>query len=458
MAAKRSLAANSAGLWQAVGQSMAAGPLFSAALFGGIIAGIGGSAGPFVLAVTTIGMMAVAFVLATYARQYPNAGSVYGFFRSSVRPAGVAAFGAGVYFYGLLFLGAGGIYIGFGLVFQQFAARYLGFSPAWWAVSLIAALVVFAINILGIRPTVRAQLAILAVSAIPFLILAGKILATGGAHGNTWSVFNPSAPTVGDVFTAFLFCIVLFLGFELSSALGEEARRPGTTIPSAIVITVAIIGCFYILMQYVGTIGFGLRAAAGTWAPSPNGLAVLGGRYLGSWDEVWIDVAVLLDILAVASGFTISLARGLFSLGRDGMLPAYLSGLSRTRIPLRAHVAILIGAFVIVIGFALCPIEPKLEAFVVTAGVGALLMLLVYVGLSALLLARRGGRVTTAAAAAVALAVSGLGIYGSVWPFPAGTARWEIWFALLGVGLAAMFAGLTASRPARTPAPAAARQ
>jgi amino acid transporter len=446
----RSLAADSAGFWQAVGQSMCAGPLLSVALFGGIVAGIGGSAGPFVLVVTTIGIIGVSFVLATFAARHPNAGSIYGFFLGGTRSAGLAAFGAGIYFYGLLFLGAGGIYIGFGLVFQQFAASYLGFSPEWWVVSLIAAVAVFTLNVVGIRPTVRAQLAVLGVSAIPFLILAGKVLAVGGAHGNTWSVFNPSAPTAGDAWAAFLFCIILFLGFELSSALGEEARRPGRTIPWAMVATVAILGCFYILMQYTGTIGFGLGASGtAAWAASPDGLAILGGRYLGSWDEVWIYLSVLLDILAVASGFTTSLARGLFALGRDRVLPGYLGGLSRAKTPMRANAAILIGAFAMIGGFALAPIQPKLEAFVVTAGVGALLMLLVYVGLGALLVVNpgpRAGRAARLLAAVVAVAVAGLGIYGSVWPFPAGSARWEIWFALIGVALAAGFAVLTTVR------------
>jgi amino acid transporter len=450
MTDSRSLAGNSAGFWQAVGQSMCAGPLLSVALFGGIIAGIGGSAGPFVLVVTTIGIMGVSFVLATFAARHPNAGSIYGFFRLTARSAGLGAFSAGIYFYGLLFLGAGGIYIGFGLVFQQFAASYLGFSPEWWVVSLIAAVAVFALNVVGIKPTVRVQLAVLGVSAIPFLILAGKVLAVGGAHGNTWSVFNPVAPTAGDVWAAFLFCIILFVGFELSSALGEEAKRPGRTIPWAMIATVSILGCFYILMQYIGTIGFGLGASGtGVWAASPDGLAILGGRYLGSWDEVWIYVGVLLDILAVASGFTTSLARGLFALGRDRVLPAYLSGLSRARTPVRANSVILIGAFAMIGGFALAPIEPKLEAFVITAGVGALLMLLVYVGLGVLLIAKSGPRAGQAArlvAAVVTVAVAGLGIYGSVWPFPVGSNRWEIWFALIGVALAVAFALLTMVR------------
>lgn len=443
------LAENSAGFWQAIGQSMAVGPLFSAALFGGIIAGIAGSAGPFVLVVTTVGVVAVSIVIATFARRHPNAGSIYGYLKHATRSSGVANFGAGIYFYGLLWLGAGGIYIGFGILFQEFAARYLGFSPPWWAPALVAVLVVFAVNIVGIKPSVRTQLVILAVSAVPFLILAVKILAVGGAHGNTWRAFDPTVPTAGSIFSAFLFCIVLFLGFELSSALGEEAKRASKTIPWAVVTTVAIVGAFYILMQYVGTIGFGASAAATTWGASPNGLAVLGGRYLGSWAEVWIYVAVLLDILGVALGFTVSTARGLYALGRDGVLPGWLAAVTRWKTPARANAAIVVGAFAIILGFLWSPLTTKFEGFVVTAGVGALLMLLVYAGLSATLLVRarvRRGRVATMVIAAVAMAVAGLGIYGSVTPFPSGATRWEIWFALIGIGVAAVLASVVARR------------
>lgn len=453
----QALAKDSAGFWQAMGQSMAVGPLFSAALFGGIIAGIAGSAGPFVLVVTTVGVVAVSFVIATFARRYPNAGSIYGFFKHGSRSNSLAHFGAGIYFYGLLWLGAGGIYIGFGLLFQEFAARYLGFSPPWWAPALLAVLAVFVVNVIGVRPSVRLQLAILAVSTIPFLILAVKILAVGGAHGNTWSAFDPSGPDAGSIFTAFLFCIILFLGFELSSALGEEAKRATKTIPWAVVATVVIVGGFYILMQYVGTIGFGMAAASKTWGASPNGLAVLAGRYVGSWDEAWIYVAVLLDILAVALGFTVSLARGLYSLGRDGVLPRWFSVLSRWKTPARANVVVVAAAFALVLGFLWAPIEPKFTAFVVTAGVGALLMLLVYVGLAGMLLAQRTpakGRIIRLVMSAAAVAVAGLGIYGSVTPFPSGSTRWEIWFALVGVGLAAVLTSAVLVRNRTTVKPA----
>lgn len=215
--------------------------------------------------------------------------------------------------------------------------------------------------------------------------------------------------------------------------------------------TVCVLGCFYILMQYVGTIGFGLdKASLGAWAANPNGMAVLGGRYLGSWNEVWIYLGVLLDILAVASGFTTSMARGLFALGRDRVLPRSLGEVSRTGTPLRANAVILIGAFVMVGAFALAPIQPKIEAFAITAGIGGLLMLLIYLGLGVVLLFRPGnGWPLGILAAAVAIAVSGLGVYGSVWPFPSGTTRWEIWLSLIGIGLAALFAAVTTARASR---------
>jgi amino acid transporter len=167
-------------------------------------------------------------------------------------------------------------------------------------------------------------------------------------------------------------------------------------------------------------------------------------------------MAVLLDMLAVALGFTVSTARGLYALGRDGVLPGWLATLTHRKTPARANATIVVGAFAIILGFLWSPLPTKFEGFVITAGVGALLMLLVYLGLGAALLVHakpRRGRLVRMVVCAAAITVAGLGIYGSVTPFPSGPARWEIWFALMGVGVGAVLATIGALRRHLVPEP-----
>ena len=145
------------------------------------------------------------------------------------------------------------------------------------------------------------------------------------------------------------------------------------------------------------------------------------------------------------------------------MLPRCLASVTRWKTPARANATIVVGAFAIVLGFLWSPLQTKFEAFVITAGVGAILMLLIYVGLGATLLVQATparGRLVRMVIAAAAMTVAGLGIYGSVTPFPTGPARWEIWFALIGVGvgLALASAGALRRSPAPDPDPVPARK
>jgi hypothetical protein len=48
----------------AIAQSMAIGPIYSAAIWGAIIAGFAGAAGPSVVLITAVGVLALAWVVA----------------------------------------------------------------------------------------------------------------------------------------------------------------------------------------------------------------------------------------------------------------------------------------------------------------------------------------------------------------------------------------------------------
>src|SRR5436309_3222357 len=82
------------------------------------------------------------------------------------------------------------------------------------------------LNYFGIRVATRAMLAFAVISLIPMLILAVAIIAKGGAHGNTLSVFNPGTTSAGTALNGILIGVTLFVGFEAAAALGEECRHP----------------------------------------------------------------------------------------------------------------------------------------------------------------------------------------------------------------------------------------
>jgi amino acid transporter len=70
--------------------------------------------------------------------------------------------------------------------------------------------------------------------------------------------------------------------------------------------------------------------------------ASLGQLYLNHFFSVWIELAVLLDVIAVGIGFQLAAARGVFSLARDRVLPHALSGTNSKQLPVVGSITIFV--------------------------------------------------------------------------------------------------------------------
>ena len=422
----------------AIAQSLAIGPVFSAVFLAVLIAGAAGGAAPFATLIGAVGTFAVGWVITIYARRYAGAGAIYDYLRR-ISPA-IGLFAAGMYFIGTLFLGGAGIYLALGVFGQQTLQAHLGWNIPWWAIAGLATVCIFLINHFGIRITTRVQLTLSVVSILPLLLLAIVIIARGGDSGNTFQAFNPgNAPTSG-IFQGVLFAITLFIGFEASASLGEETANPRQSIPRAVMGTVFIASVFYLVMLYASDIGFGLSHAA-AWASDPTPLDTLATRYVGSWLAVLIDFALLFDMLAVASAFTATSARGWFAMARHQLLPSFLARTSRFRTPLGGNLFVLVVALVLILVTALLNLN-VLTAFGITAAIGSLLIEAIYIGLALgaiRFLMQEPGKWWRWLFLLVAIAVPFLGLYGSVVPFPAWPGSLGVYCALAGVLISAIW-------------------
>ena len=85
-----------------------------------------------------------------------------------------------------------------------------------------------------------AAVVIIVASLIPFLILIVSDRDRRRRRaGNSVSSFNPSnVAEGGSVFKGLLFAILMFVGFELAAALGEETKDPKKSIPTAVLATI----------------------------------------------------------------------------------------------------------------------------------------------------------------------------------------------------------------------------
>jgi APA family basic amino acid/polyamine antiporter len=189
-------------------------------------------------------------------------------------------------------------------------------------------------------------------------------------------------------------------------------------------------GAFFIAVAYVGTIGFGPERVAQEWGANPFGLSVLGDRYVGSPLGALVELAVIVDLLAVAVAASNAIARGVFALARDALLPRPLAARSRFETPLGG---ILVNTGSALAGLAIASgLEDPLALFRTVVVAFSLIVMLVYLilVLGAIRFLREE---STRPWAWLALLLAGelpvLGIYGTLSPFPEGAQRVGIWLS-----------------------------
>jgi amino acid transporter len=431
-----------------VAQSLAVGPVFSGAVLGLLLYLVWApGAGPFVILLTTVGVLGIGWTLSEFAKRYSGTGTVYEFIAHSLGKR-AAAFCAGIYHIAAISLAGPGIALIGGLWARAFFKSHMDISIDWWVWALIIAVLMYLANTLGVQVSVRAQLVLVVLSIIPFLVLFIKVVIDGGPNGNSLKSFNPgNIAEGGSVFKGLLFAILMFIGFELAAALGEETKDPRRSIPIAVVATVLIVGAFYLITQY--TLAVGATPDAFDFAPMAD-------LYLNRFFAVWIDLAILLDILAVGIGFELAASRGLFTLARDGLLPAPLAKVNRRQLPANATLVVL-GVTVIAVFVGLWRYGTDLidaaqgdvfynwqifNAFLIASRIGGFLISVVYLLLCVAALKNFAlKKPVDLIAALIGLATVGLAIYSQFWKEtePLGSEKWGRHLSLVLMAIAVIW-------------------
>ncbi len=210
-------------------------------------------------------------------------------------------------------------------------------------------------------------------------------------------------------------------------------------------------------MIYACDIGYGL-AHTDKWATDPTALDTLANRYVGKWLAILIDIAVLLDALAVMSAFTATTARGFFAVARAGLLPRVLARQSRHSTPLGGNLLVLVVGLIVILVTALSQIGVAdataqgnvFTQFGIMSTVGSITIEIIYIILA--VVAFRFVRENPAwwrwVILVVAVVTPLLGIYGSVVPFPPYPSNIAIYVALAAVIVAGLWtAVMTRVRP-----------
>lgn len=292
-----------------------------------------------------------------------------------------------------------------------YAAALLGWGQHPAAVGAGAVVVAAAVGVVaarGVRLSARLVLALEAVSLTLVLVLLGVLVLRGGTPAAdaevTGAALVDAVPSPGGAALALLLAVTAFVGFESSSVLGVESRRPLLYVPRAVLWTPAV-GGVVLLVGAAAQVAL-LREAPLDVLLSAAPLDGLVRADAGGPLPALLDAAAAAAFAACTAGSVTALVRVLFSMGREGVLPRALGeARARTGTPVRALLAALPPVALVPAVALLAGAAPRtvLSGAVTVAAFGSLLAYAL-VSASAPVLLHRIGELTPAALAGGVLA------------------------------------------------------
>ncbi|MFF2389582.1 APC family permease [Agromyces sp. NPDC058104] len=306
-----------------------------------------------------------------FARYVRNAGAFYAFIgRGLGRSAGGGAAIVALLSYALI---CGGFYGFFGFYAAATFNPMLGLEVHWSVYALVALAVV---ALLGYRQVdigarVLAVLMILEVAIL--VVIAVAVLATEGTANFSVEPFAP-----GNVFNLasggmFVLALGAFIGFESTAIYAEEARRPERTVPRATYLAVGFLALFYGFIAWIAVAALGVDGLVEySLSDVFQGLYfMLAESYLGAWASTVMGLLIVTSILAATIAFHNATSRYLFSLGRDGLLPARLARThEQHRSPAVASLVTTISSLMLISVTLVLNGDPYLQLLLWTNGVG----------------------------------------------------------------------------------------
>lgn len=244
----------------------------------------------------------------------------------------------------------------------QFSPR-LGEPLIRGALLVVLYVVLAVINIRGVRVGSGVVQTVTAAKLTPLLILVGVGLFAISASNLVW----PGMPPGDEIARTSVILIFAFLGIESALTPSGEVHNPAKTVPKALFIALALVTLIYMAIQVVAQGVLGSELPTNTQAP----LAETAKRVLGSGGQMLVLIGAAISTFGYVAGDMLAAPRGIYALGRDGLLPAAIGSVhSRYKTP---HVAIIIHA-VLCLGFAL---SGSFESLAVLAVLATLIVYLI---------------------------------------------------------------------------------
>jgi amino acid transporter len=291
---------------------------------------LAGITAPLAYLIAGIGMLLVAVSVSQLAKAFPSAGGWYTWIARSLHPR--AGFLAGWIF--SIWLPPVGV-----LTFSFFSRTVLepalkseyGITVPWWTVTIVGIALVAWATYAGIAISEKLLIITGAIEIVIMLALAITGLINPGPGGFSFAPLNlANAPAGSGLFTAIVFSIFAFSGWEAVAPLAEESKNPRRNVPIGLIASVVILTVYFVIAVWGYLVGIGVNNVAGI--PDAEAFPVF-TLATDVWGGAWVLVlfALLNSVIAVSIACFNGGTRTWYAMARSGTLPKWFSRVDRGR-------------------------------------------------------------------------------------------------------------------------------
>ncbi|MFC3927922.1 amino acid permease [Streptococcus caprae] len=204
---------------------------------------------------------------------------------------------------------------------------------------VLVMVLVTALVLLDSRKALRfnSTLVVLKFSALALFVILGLFF----LKPQNWSDFAPfglGSPVGGQsgILAGASLMFFAFLGFESISMTVDEVTEPQKNIPKGIAISLLIVTGIYILVTFVltGVIHYTKLNVSDAVAFALRSIGL-------NWAAGYVSVVAILTLITVCISMTFALARTVYSISRDGLMPQFLSHVNpKTGVPKNATIVV----------------------------------------------------------------------------------------------------------------------
>lgn len=304
---------------EVLGQSIAViAPITTPAANLGLIFALSGNGTWLSFLLGMIGLLFVSININQFASRSASPGSLYTYIAKGLGPTAGVMCGWGLVL-AYLFTGMS-VLCGFAN-FGQVLLSHIGIHTHIFTLLAIGAGIAWYAAYKDIELSAKTLLVMEGLATALIVILGLIVWAHKGFAIDT-AQLSLQGVTPGGVAMGLVLVVFGFSGFESATSLGDEAKKPLSTIPKAVMGSTIMTGILFIAMAYIEVLGF--SGSSVSLANNENPLGFLaqqaGVGFLGSL----ISVCALLSFFACLLGSINPAARVFFTMARHGLFHASL--------------------------------------------------------------------------------------------------------------------------------------